>query len=190
MPQLFVFLYCLNPKSGVIAAQNNLRPLRTSPGLSSFLLFYKATASNWDGTSSPVALRGSDWRAHPAAALVFSWEQQTGVQGWAPRLPNSPVPSQLCRAGAAAAGGRQDTAQRTEPTKLRVFGDAGTTSRGRSGGKAAASSLLGSEAGRVHRCAELCRPLLCSWGCPRVPLPWAGCPPALGWLSPRRLSRR
>lgn len=55
MPQLFTFLYCLNPKPGAITAQNNLWPLSTSLGLSPFLLFYKATASPWDGTSSPAA---------------------------------------------------------------------------------------------------------------------------------------
>lgn len=41
MPQLFMFLYCLNPKSGGITAQNNLWPLSTCLGLSPSLLSTK-----------------------------------------------------------------------------------------------------------------------------------------------------
>lgn len=73
-------------------------------------------------------------------------------------------------------------AQSTELTKLPMFGDAGTTPQGQSRGKAGASYLLGAEAGRVHHCAELCWPLLCSWGCPRVPL--AGLDVSSAALSP------
>lgn len=57
MPQLFTFLHCLNPKPRAITTQNNLWPLSTSLGLSPFLLFYKATASDWDGTKFTECIR-------------------------------------------------------------------------------------------------------------------------------------
>lgn len=94
MPQLFTFLHCLNPKPRAITAQNNLWPLSTSLGLSPFLLFCKATASDWDETNS---LGASELRAHPGTALGFSCEQQSGAQGWAPRLPNPLFLPSSCR---------------------------------------------------------------------------------------------
>lgn len=117
MPQLFTFLHCLNPKPRAITAQNNLWPLSTSLGLSPFLLFYKATASDWDETNS---LGASELRVHPAAALGFFCEHRVGCRAG---LQGSQI---LC-SFPAAAGGRQDMAQSTELTKLPMFGDAGTT---------------------------------------------------------------